>query len=455
MSVVNDKITGGPTQGVLNGLATAERNQSYFLVFEEAGDTSPEIIDNTAYFITYLVDENGNVAKPTLNTDSFYNLIQNFPIQESVVVRIDNGTILNEQLGGELTVTGIGKQQPLLYTQTGYSQSQYDLGITFQETTLPGIYPSTPSILGDLKRTGPFYLTGSGVNQIGNFTIDINPDPSVATLNATNGTYSIITTGLINISEVSFRITFSAINQGQANKFIDYYLKDNNSNDSYYLGNVEYKIRESGPTTTNFYLNLNSSQLAGNPEFALYATFDNDIKYNSMLFGIKSQTPSSVSGSTNTLPLLETSSNTWITGSQFLSNNYGKIQAELPLASAFGFSPVTEPFTLQKGDRIRFEYNKNKDYTIYEVTSPDEDSDNKLKFRLNTTIPEGTELNNFVFHRIQQQDPAYIILDVKKLPQNDTQNFRGFILPKYPSQTLKDNFNKIISQLKEKGIIKE
>lgn len=456
MSVVNDKITGGPTQGVLNGQATAEKNQSYFLIFEEAGDTTPEIIDNTAYFITYIVDENGNVSKPTSNTDSFYNLTQNFPLLKPVIVRTDNGTVINSQLSGELTVTGIGKEYPLLYTQTGYSQSQYDVGITFQEDTLPGTYPSTPNILGDLGKTGPFYLTGSGVNQINDFVIDRNPDSSVATLNATNGTYSIITSGLINISEVTFRILVSAQNVlGSTTKTINYYIKNNNSSDSYYLGSVDYKIGQPDVTTNSFNLTLNNSQLTGNPEFALYATFDNDVKYSNILFGIKEQTPSNTSSSINTLPLLKTGSNTWITGSQFLSENYGKVQEELSSARAFGFSPVIKPFTLQKGDRVRFEYNKTKNYTIYDVVPPDNDVDNQLKIKLNTSIPEGTEINNFVFHRIEQEDPSYIILDVKKLPQNDTQNFRGFILPKYPSQTLKDNLDKIISQLKTKGIIKE
>ena len=55
----------GPVNGALGGLPVAERNQSYFIVFQQAGGTGPEIIDQTAFFITYLVDENGNISKPS------------------------------------------------------------------------------------------------------------------------------------------------------------------------------------------------------------------------------------------------------------------------------------------------------------------------------------------------------------------------------------------------------
>ena len=47
----------GPVNGALGGLSVAEKNQSYFIIFQQAGGTGPEIIDETAYFITYLVDE--------------------------------------------------------------------------------------------------------------------------------------------------------------------------------------------------------------------------------------------------------------------------------------------------------------------------------------------------------------------------------------------------------------
>jgi len=48
--------TGLSLQGTLGGLPVAEKNQAYFAVFDEAGDTGPEIIDKTQFRITYIVD---------------------------------------------------------------------------------------------------------------------------------------------------------------------------------------------------------------------------------------------------------------------------------------------------------------------------------------------------------------------------------------------------------------
>ena len=85
----------GPVNGALGGLPVAEKNQSYFVVFIGAGGTGPEIIDETAYFITYLVDENGNVSKPSEDYASLYNLVQNFEVGKNVIVRNDAASAVN------------------------------------------------------------------------------------------------------------------------------------------------------------------------------------------------------------------------------------------------------------------------------------------------------------------------------------------------------------------------
>ena len=109
------------------------------------------------------------------------------------------------------------------------------------------------------------------------------------------------------------------------------------------------------------------------------------------------------------------------------------------------------PFNVEVGDRIRFEYNKETDYTVYEVIEPSGDVDGKLKLRLNTLVPSSVNLDNFVLHRVNNNNPAYIILDVKKV--NSPDNFNGVILPEYPTKKLKDNLDNIIIDLKSRGVI--
>jgi hypothetical protein len=149
---------------------------------------------------------------------------------------------------------------------------------------------------------------------------------------------------------------------------------------------------------------------------------------------------------------------TWLTASNYLSTNYGNIQdtSNFPgTGESFGLSPIKELFTPRPGDRIRFAYDSNRDYYIYEVITPDEDNDGLLKLKLNKVLSSNTILDNFVLHRVDNTSIKYIILDVAKDPtiDNPENPFTGIILPKYPSEKLKNNLENILSKLKQEGII--
>ena len=122
---------------------------------------------------------------------------------------------------------------------------------------------------------------------------------------------------------------------------------------------------------------------------------------------------------------------------------------------SFGLSPIKELFTPKSGDRIRFGYNSERDYVIYDVITPDEDDEGYLKLKLNKILPSNTILDNFVMHRVDNSSIKYIILDVAKDPtvDNPENPFTGIILPKYPSEKLKNNLENILSKLKQEGII--
>ena len=106
----------GPVNGALGGLPVVERTSEYFVVYESAGGTGPEIIDETAIFITYLVDENGNVSKPSEDYDSLNNLLQNFEVGKNIIIRNGVASAVNGQIAGKQKVTAIGRQSPLLYS---------------------------------------------------------------------------------------------------------------------------------------------------------------------------------------------------------------------------------------------------------------------------------------------------------------------------------------------------
>jgi hypothetical protein len=66
-------------------LSAAERNSTFIAYFESIGSTTPEIINQTGFFIKYLIDEQGNVSEPTPDSIALYNLNNIFPEGSTVI----------------------------------------------------------------------------------------------------------------------------------------------------------------------------------------------------------------------------------------------------------------------------------------------------------------------------------------------------------------------------------
>lgn len=133
-----------PVEGILGGKAVAEKNQEYFAVVFEAGDTSPEIIDQTQFKVTYLCDSLLNVSKPAEDTIAVNNITQNFERQKIAKVRVDQGTVLNQQLAGNHKITAVGSLEPILGTQIGKGPYEYVTTMSFQLKDQLDIAPGVP-----------------------------------------------------------------------------------------------------------------------------------------------------------------------------------------------------------------------------------------------------------------------------------------------------------------------
>ncbi len=462
----------GPVNGALGGLPVAERNQSYFIVFQQAGGTGPEIINETAYFITYLVDENGNVSKPSEDYDSLINLTQNFEVGKNAIVRNDAATAINGQLIGIKKITGIGKQEPIVYSQTGSSEGAYIVPLNFN-SELNSL--TTPRMEGTMVR-GVYDPSTNDFQTVTNYNSPVSsPQAPAATFDNTAGTYTVSSADIGNTNSMFFEVSVglrltpqgSAIGNnitGTQARNVTIRIK----RDSTVIGTKTYTIEGSNVNGESSVFNFESDPLVvgqllgffntGDPVYTIEIQFDDAIYTTAdfIQFRIINQNPEP-----SNPPVLgnywDNNSGTsfWLTASAELSTNYGAIQNSQnvldQIEPGFNFSPVTLPFNVEVGDRIRFEYNKETDYTIYEVIEPSGDVDGKLKLRLNALVPSSVNLDNFVLHRINNNNPAYIILDVKKV--NSPDNFNGVILPEYPTKKLKDNLDNIIIDLKSRGII--
>jgi hypothetical protein len=456
----------GPVNGALGGLPVAERNQSYFIVFQQAGGTGPEIIDQTAFFITYLVDENGNVSKPSEDYDSLNNLIQNFEVGKNAVVRNDASTAINGNLTGRKQITAIGRQQPILYSQTGSSAGANVDSISFSS----GLnQDNVPRFLFWLNK-GEASLN-PGNNNIGSYNSpNQEPESSVASVNASTGEYIVTTLSGDggNIQNIWFSVNA---------RFENY------NNDSVGSINGSIQLLKDGSYYDSFPFSVPPTSTLGTPSVEDFASgfYVSKADLNSSTFKVRivvddpnlpyafkiayinfksvTQNPNTTAPPTN-LPFWSNNSgdNLWVTASNEISLNYGNTQnSENVLAESgndYNLSPIESRFEVIAGDRIRFEYNPQTEYIIYEVITPANDTQGRLKLRLNTLVPSSVNLDNFVLHRVNVNDPSYIILNVKKNASNgNTQNFNGVILPEYPTKRLKNNLDNIILELKQSGII--
>jgi len=451
----------GPVNGALGGLPVAERNQSYFAVFIGAGGTGPEIIDQTAYFITYLVDENGNVSKPSEDYDSLINLNQNFEIGKNVIVRNDAASAVNGQLVGRKKIAAIGKQEPILYSQTGSSEGANVNSLNFDSSINTN---TIPRALFWMNRGAASISDGPN-----NFTYNApfqTPEVSVASVDEGAGTYTatnLDTSPADQIQNVIFSISaqLESWNDEAVSGEIQL-TKDGNV-----IGNtLPFDLQPAPATGVPFIqdfshiIQVQSADLAGGVfkaqiTMTLPTGATSQLQINYLNFKITQQSPATTSPATN-LPFWNGSStNTWVTASNEVSLNYGNQQNSQnvldEIEPGFNFSPVTIPFIVNPGDRIRFGYNMENDYTIYEVIEPSQDVDGRLKLRLNSPPPPSSALNSFVLHKVDVNNPVYIILDVPKI--GGTNGFNGIILPEYPTKKLRKNLDNIILNLKERGII--
>ena len=463
----------GPVNGALGGLPVAEQTQEYFAVYTGAGGTGPEIIDETAIFINYLVDENGNISKPSEDYDSLTNLLQNFEVGKNLIIRSDIPTAINAQITGKQKITAIGRQLPIVYSQTGSSD---------------GANVDTLNFNSDLNQSGTPRMEGTmvrGIYQpgVGNYDFQTvtsynspvsEPDSSVASFDNTAGTYTVTSAAVGDVQTILFQVSVGFRINASGNDFQTRNVSIRVLKDGAEIGNFATKTYtfegtgdESVDSTHNFesdpltFGQLSPTFNSGDPVYTVQIQFNDPVytQADFIQFRILNQSPAPTNPEV-TPDYWENNNglNTWLTASANLSANYGNTQNSQnvldEIEPGFNFSPVQTPFLPRPGDRIRFEYNKETEYTIYEVIEPNGDVEGLLRLKLNTTVPTTVNLNNFVLHRVDSSDPAYIIVDVPKnqLVSNN-ENFKGVLLPEYPTKKLKNNIDKLVLELKEKGIL--
>jgi len=215
-------------------LPAAEKNQIYFAYFTNVGGTTPEIINQTSYFVKYLIDAQGNVVAPQPNSINVLDMVQNFEPGKLVNVTSLEGTAVFNVLLGTKQITDVGKLETIAVTQTGsgindftssfdfvsstaiYTYSDWNFGFLARSaTTIPLTQTfTTASFLTEVYDPENQYNTSSFYCQFGNSTITTgNPVSFKTQLNVTPQVYSYVSNNNTPVSvptQCILRITTSS-----------------------------------------------------------------------------------------------------------------------------------------------------------------------------------------------------------------------------------------------------
>jgi hypothetical protein len=444
--------TGESIQGSFGGLPVAERNSTYIAYFQGIGGTGPEIIDQSAYFISYLIDEQGNIFNPLSEPSALNNLYQNFEVGKNTITSLELPTTNNSQLNGEYKITGVGTIEPILITETGSAPPDYLNSIDFKFGTLANagnyifsrVKASNSSMDMDYKNIvfGNILINNNNFDQNTyiSYSFDIPGDT------VTGGT------------RVNFKTTIKCSNPILGADGSGFTVQIYNMGTLEVLATSDSYAPDDG-TVINTSIETGMKNFNDNDRIAVRFKVDNFLADISVLSGstfslTQEYSPTVKTASSDYWEIGDYNANpTIITASTDLSGlyNLGYRQTSSAEISDFGFNPINANFdNLKSGDKIRFEYNEGKKFNISEVL-PGEGPGGRLCLKLDGQVPTGSELNHFILYRLKK-DGKYVILDIGK---NSGGTPGGILRPKYLPKSFEDNYDNILGILRDKGILKD
>lgn len=451
-------------KGGLGSLPNVEQDRAYFAYFNWVGGTSPEwgngIKDRSALSIRYFVDSEGNVIEPTKDSKDINLSIvrQTFTEEETAVLSFDdetgNSANFNNLLGEQVIFKSGKKVIPIIATQSGSitntnptSQATSSLEFVQGTTdTLDGGGTSDFRLYANAD-TFPYVTAGQKIafDDIVNQGADINfPSP--------NTTYEVNEDAAGEGVTIYFTANLYADVSTNSKAYFQWY-KDGNP-----VG-LQKLLDGTNPYSRQISLTYNDNTATTGNDFEIRlngfsGSFDDPININSTSYvNITQQPPvstgnvtlfwSRVSGAGNEYKIQTRATSGADTG---LSEVYGSRQLDVENST---LSPITENFTIEPGDEIRFLGSETYAYKIINVRTV---SGGSIEATLDRNLPSSfgnTELANFLLRRYVDA-PGQIIIEADK-PAGGTSP--GFFMPLYATKGIEDNFDTIIQKLKTDQLI--
>jgi len=419
-------LTDKQYYGTFPDIPVAEQNQTYLAYFDGVGGTGPELIDQTAYFIKYLIDTEGNVVNPEPGVVvtqpqavGLYNLIDNFELGKRAVVKLlePDPTLDNipnsEILTGAHTITHVGRIVPIAVTETGVNDYNFVSTMSFglletptDETVANMGYISkydgpdgVQAIIYSDDSYGTFIpfntvvYDGPSWNSSGNTIVAQSSSAEARTRIRISVTAYIGLWGSGNYYENNVRI--NVFKNGEVWRHSDWYwLSTGDVSTQGYKTYVtdytdDYEVGDIFAAT----LDADGPSGTGNGKYLFFR--GEAVGVDTQII-VQQETPAINAGESQTVPLINgenaiyspyftASINTIVTfsGSYKPESSYSYLilspsassiftsnqtQNLPPESAAFNFSNITIPFSdIQAGDFIRFEYNKDQVHNILGV----------------------------------------------------------------------------------------
>ena len=444
-----------------------EHTTPYFCIFDYISGFSPEHNQANAIVISYIVDELGNLTTPDSPT-ALPILQQGFPSNSEFEISVQSSAIggTEARLLGMIEILRPGVRiEPILYSYTAsqYLQPAYSASLQLEFD------------VDDSLQTYDAAASGSGTQ---------SPSTSYPVITAITFTVE-KKDDLNNYNTGTSRYSFSQDTQ-QPVKFSAYIEHEGTPTETSYsfeTARVDYRIEVSSNGTFN---SNTVTVLAAQRATYDYNTYFSDIdlqssfrNFNSgsvvrvvvqpldqnldtlQLFGRSFQATSFASGSTfvaqsdNGQGFFFTTgsaaTNTTLTASISLSSKYNNLYLGVANTTAAnqGFNTVTFPFTVQPGDEIKFNNDEARTFLVTGVQEPSQNSEQLLYITLNAKPNKAV---NKDFFAIRRYIPSSNMILMKTDRVRGTQS-NGVLFPEYPSPRLKANYERIISDLKSKGIL--
>ena len=441
------------TSGGLGVLPNVEQDRSYFAYFNWVGGTAPEwgngLVDRSGLSIRYFIDSDGNVLEPT-NDSKGINLSivrQTFTEGETSVLSFNDQSGVSaafSNLIGDQTVFKSGKTiTPIIYTQTQSISDTTPGGATGSLNFYQG---DGDTALYDYRLTNKVKIPLLTISQSGQLIpYDRNiSSGNEGSIDTTIGGWAYRATSPPVVDGVTLNFTATVRNAGLGavpNTFdLQFYKSTNNSSTFLPVGtpvlcdfsvssNVEYSITYSDSTTTisdRYQLRADNYVKGGT----------NNCQIDEESFFRVGQNPLPDLGPVSNFFNTPNNSTTLQLHPDF-NDYYGLTQQNLKNS---GFFNITNPFTLQPGDEIRFNGTEDQVWTILEV----HEDTNPISFTLNKFISQHQSVDWFLVRRYIDA-PGSILIEADK-PAGGTSP--GFFIPLYATKGIEDNFDRIIQKLK-------